>query len=168
MRSGALADLRWSTDVLARLGKRWSRIDSVPFGPTLDVDHVLVSPAGVFAVETKFTATDWTALCPALLRAVDNARWKARKVGFLLDRAGKPSVTPMLIIWGPGAPSIPGGFETIDGVLVCRGADADRWRAYLRDLPTTLESDRIAEMVDIIVDHTERTEAANVAPIEQR
>jgi hypothetical protein len=70
----------------------------------------------------------------------------------------------MLIIWGPGAPSIPGGFEPVDGVLVCRGADADRWRAYLRDLPTTLEADRIGEMVDVIVDHTERTEAANAAP----
>jgi hypothetical protein len=151
----------WSADVLARLGSRWTRIDSIPFGSTLDIDHVLLSTAGVFAVETKFTASGWTESSPAFLGAVGDARWCARKIGFLLARTGKPRVTPMLIIWGPGAPSIPGGYELVDGVLVCRGADAERWRAHLEGLPPTTEPAQITEMIDIIVDHTQRTETAN-------
>jgi hypothetical protein len=49
-----------TADELDRLGRDWLRIDNVPSGDLFDVDHVLVGPPGVFAVETKFTAVDWT------------------------------------------------------------------------------------------------------------
>src|SRR4051794_10363493 len=78
----------WSADSLKGLSKRWTRIDSVPFGKNFDIDHVLISDAGVFAVETKFTASEWSLSSPALRNAMNDARWKARKIKFLLDRAG--------------------------------------------------------------------------------
>jgi hypothetical protein len=74
----------------------------------------------------------------------------------------------MLVVWGPGAPSIPGGYEMVDGVLVCRGTDDAKWRAYLAELPPALESQRITELVEIIVDHTNRTGSANRVPASRR
>jgi len=158
----------WSADALSRLGARWTRIDSVPFGSTVDIDHVLLSPAGVFVVETKFTGNEWSLSHPALLRAVSDARWRARKIEFLVGRAGRPRTTPVLVVWGPGAPVIPGGYEMVEGVLVCRGGDAAQWRSYFDELPPTLAPERVNEMVDIILDHTSRTESANRVPARHR
>ena len=44
-----------STDVLGRLGARWSRLDNIPFGATVEISHVLLATAGVFVVETVCT-----------------------------------------------------------------------------------------------------------------
>ena len=123
---GAMGET-WSADALKGLSKRWKRVDSVPFGTSFGVDHVLLSDAGVFAVETKFTASDWSVSSPPLRNTMDNARWKARKVGFLLDIAGRPPVTPVLIVWGPGAPALPGGYALVDGVVICRGSSTKEW-----------------------------------------
>ena len=142
-------------EVLDGLGPRWTRIDRVPFGATVDIDHVLLSTAGVFVVETA------TSPAPDLQHAISEIRWRSRKIGFLLARFGRPRVTPVLVVSGPGAPEIPGGYELVDGVLVCRRADAACWLAYLEGLPATLEPACIHEMVDILVDHTLRTDEIN-------
>src|SRR3954452_349789 len=157
---GAVGE-EWSADALKRLSRRWARVDSVPFGKNFDIDHVLISDAGVFAVETKFTASEWSFSSPALRNAMSDARWKARKIEFLLDRAGRPPVTAMLIIWGPGAPTIPAGFEVDDRVVVCRGSSAKEWRAYLEGLTPTLDVSSVPTLVDIVRDHTTDTERAN-------
>ncbi len=151
----------WSADSLKGLSKRWTRIDSVPFGKNFDIDHVLISDAGVFAVETKFTASEWSLSSPALRNAMCDARWKARKIRFLLDRAGHPPVTAVLIIWGPGAPTIPTGFEVDDRVVVCRGSSAKEWRAYLEGLEPTIDASSVPTLVNIVRDHTTSTERAN-------
>jgi hypothetical protein len=161
-------DEEWSDDVLGRLGRRWTRLDHIPFGSTVDIDHVLLSVGGAFAVATEFTVDEWARSCPALLHAVGEARWRARKIEFLLDRVGKPRVTPMLVVCGPGAPPIAGGYEMVDGVLVCRGADAAQWRAHLDELPPVLDAERIPEMVDLIVDHTNRTTSPTRVPARRR
>ena len=98
---------------------------------------------------------------PTCAHAISEIRWRSRKIGFLLDRVGRPRVTPVLVVSGPGAPVIAGGCEMIDGVLVCSAADAAGWLAYLEGLPATLEPECIDEMVDILVDHTLRTDEVN-------
>lgn len=157
---GAMGET-WSADALKGLSKRWKRVDRVSFGTSFDVDHVLLSDAGVFAVETKFTASDWSVASPPLRNAMDNARWKARKVRFLLDVAGCPPVTPVLIVWGPGAPALPGGFAVVDGVVVCRGSATKEWRAYFEGLEPTVDPSTVSSCADILRDHTARTERAN-------
>ncbi len=39
-------------DVLDRLGPDWTRINHVPFGATVDVEHVLLSSLGLAVVTT--------------------------------------------------------------------------------------------------------------------
>jgi hypothetical protein len=125
----------WSADALARLSRRWTRL------PGRDgVDEVLVSSAGVFAVTTKFTSTDWSLPSPALERVVVEAKQHA-------DRVHVPAVTPVLIVWGPGAPTIPGGWELHGDVVVCRGSADPSWRAHLEALPDTLEPVQVRRLV---------------------
>ena len=98
---------------------------------------------------------------PDLAHAISEIRWRARKIGFLLDRVRRLRVTPVLVVSGMGAPEVADGFEMVDGVLVCRGADAARWCAYLESFPATLEPVCVNEMVDVLVDHTLRTDEVN-------
>ena len=58
--------------------------------------------------------SEWSLSSPALRNSSYDVCWKARKTKFLLDRAGHPPVTAVLIIWGPGAPTIPTGFQVDD------------------------------------------------------
>ena len=147
-------------DPLLGLGPYWTRIDRVPFGSTVDVEHVLLSTTGVFVVATESTVAECS-----LAHAISELRWRSRKIAFLLDRAGRPPLTPVLIVGGPGAPAIPGGYEMVDGVLVCRRADADRWLAHFDARPSTLDSRQINEAVSLLVDHTLRTAKINAIPV---
>jgi hypothetical protein len=151
----------WSADALKGLSRRWVRVDSVPFGTSFDVDHVLISDAGVFAVETKFTASEWSLSSPPLRNAMSDARWTSRKLKLLLDSAGRPAVTPVLIVWGPGAPALPGGSAVVDGVVVCRGSSAKEWRPYFEGLEPTLDAASVSKCVAAVREHTTRTERAN-------
>ncbi len=141
--------------ILRRFGPQWSCLDNVPFGATVEIGHVLLSTAGVFVVETD------TSPSPDVPHAISETRWRARKIAFLLDRVGRPRVTPVLVVSGLGAPLIAGGCAMVDGVLVCQGSDPARWCAHLESLPPTLEPACIDEMVDILVHHTLRTDEVN-------
>jgi hypothetical protein len=135
------------------LDHRWTRLDNVPFGDSVDVEHVLVSPVGVAVVSSLHVNG-----APQLRHAVSEARWRARKIGFLLDRIARVQATPVLVISGPGAPVIAGGCELLDGVLVGRADDADGWIAHLECRAPVLDAATVGEMVDVLVAHTRRTE----------
>jgi len=153
-----------TADVLGRLGPRWSRLDNIPFGATVEIGHVLLATAGVFVVETARSTTEWTLSSPELLHAVSETRWRARKIASLLRRIGRPCVTPMLVVSGPGAPAIAGGYQMVDGVLVARGDEVACWSAYLDELPPIVESVCVGEMIDVLLDHTLRTDEINRVP----
>ena len=70
-------------------------------------------------------------------------------------------MTAVLIIWGPGAPTIPTGFEVDDRVVVCRGSSAKEWRAYLERLEPTIDASSVPTLVNIVRDHATNTEQAN-------
>jgi hypothetical protein len=140
---------RFSAEAFRQLSKRWIEIDSVPF-ERFDVDHVLISESGVFAVETKFTSVQWSERSTAYANALVDARQRARKIKLLLAGTGKPAVMPVLVIWGPGAPAIPGGFETVGDVLGCRGSSPKAWIAHLEGLPHTFERGTVQEMAAVV------------------
>jgi hypothetical protein len=148
---------------LDRLGRGWRRIDSVPFGSNFDVDHVLVSDRGVFAVETKYTARPWSSSSIELQRAAANARSKARKIKLLLDGSGRPSVHAVLVVWGPGARALPRELLTVEGVMVSRGFSDGALNAYLEGRPRVLEQSSVDVIFDAVMHHTTRTEGANRA-----
>jgi hypothetical protein len=156
---GALAE-EWTADELASLGSEWRRVHSVPFGDLFDVDHVLVGPCGVFVVETKFTASRWTFDDPreGLERgALYSASRGATKIRNVLHGEGRPAVTPVLIVWGPGARGLP-GFRYAGRVLVCNGHASKEWRRHLSEGEVVLAQEQVRAMVRAVEDHIARTE----------
>lgn len=141
---------------LEALDRGWMQLDNVPFGDSVDIEHVLLSGAGVAAVSSLHVTG-----APQLSRAVSEARWRARKIGFLLDRVARIEVTPVLLLTGPGTPVIAGGCEVLDGVLVGRTDDTSSWIAQLECQPVVLAAATLGEMVDVLVAHTHRTERIN-------
>lgn len=92
---------QWTAEELARLdGKRWAVFHHVPTDHG-DIDHVIVGPGRVYAVESKWTArTD-------LDRFLKGAAWQAERqaadLARLLDAGGvRRHVRPLLVLWGPG------------------------------------------------------------------
>jgi hypothetical protein len=125
---GVLAE--WSTaHVLApRAARRrgWRLVHGLYFIGHGDVDHVLLCPRGVWAVETKWTSEE-AIFCDGSL----SGPWsrspvvQARAGAEVIDKATRltraraaVSPRPLLVIWGPGAPELPDGFGVVDGVVV--------------------------------------------------
>ncbi len=100
-----------------------------------DIDHTVVGPSGVKAVETKWTSRS---INPTLSheQRLDNylhqARRGAHQIKIFLKHAANLhlEVDPVLVIWGPEIASIPGGRREIDGVLVLVGRQASEWRRH--------------------------------------
>jgi hypothetical protein len=97
----------WSVEALRRV-KGWLVTRNLPF-ERYDVDHVVVTPSTVLAVETKYQGRVSN---PGFdrrrhLRELAAAGDAAKKIRFFL-RAKQLhqscSVTPVLIVWGPGRP----------------------------------------------------------------
>jgi len=141
-----------TAEVFDRLGPRWTRIDHVPFGDCLDIEHVLLSTSGLAVVTTVESV-------PVSQHPISEARWRARKIGFLLDPVARVQVLPVLVV--PGLGSL--GYGLRDGVLVARDEDAVGWLANLEESSSSIAPSRIGEMIDVIVRHTQRTELVNAS-----
>lgn len=102
-----------------------------------DVDLVVSGPRSVYAVETKWTANS-KLTADNLRRRIDPWLWQAKygaaDVRQLLAHAGvEVNVEAVLVLWGPGAPELPGGCARISlnktsPVRVLAGNQADEWR----------------------------------------
>lgn len=124
----------WTSEALRKLRKHgWRLVEHVPltYG---DVDHVLIGPGGVYAIETKTTARprEWNVDEPDrwLRRAVTQARHRAERVQrILLERETRvrTDVHPLLVLWGP----MQGTTEEIEGVRVLHGSDLVKWQEQL-------------------------------------
>jgi hypothetical protein len=129
VRLGAEAE-RWTSSELRRKRRSgWRVVDSIPF-EGFDVDHVLVGPGGVYAVETKFTTVSWHQMADRLVvpfgDPLGQAAYGARKVRLLLkSRNLDVPVTPVLLAWGKGARNLEVG--SIDGVIVLPGGGLRDW-----------------------------------------
>jgi len=115
---------------LSRSG--WSVVNHVLL-QTRDIDHVLVGPGGVIAVETKWSSLPWTVDPPEnrIRDAVESIRAHARQLTLWhsLKSLGVGQVRPVLILWGARADEIP--LTLADGVPVAGGPAARAWLATL-------------------------------------
>lgn len=109
----------------------WRHIDGLYFKGHGDVDHAIIGPRGIYAIETKWTTELWRLDDDALVGqysegVLDQAKRSAERISLTLNY-GKERldivVRPMVFLWGPGAPAIPNGFQDLDGVRVVEG----RW-----------------------------------------
>lgn len=130
---GAEAEAWTSKELRKACGPGWHVIDGVSFA-FHDVDHVLVGPSGVYAIETKYTdssidmgtakgqewATRWAS------QAVEGAR----SIRLLLRDLGIDHVYPGVIAWGS---EISGNPRFIEGVPVLRRRDLqEEWMPWRR------------------------------------
>lgn len=123
----------------SRRRQGWRLVNGLAFGGIGDVDHVLIGPGGVFAIESKYT----TSPCKLTDDGVDGicgrepvaqALRGAEKVQKMLRHGpGRFDVTltPLVVIWGRGRITFAEGCELVSEVLVCDGPQSDRWLEHL-------------------------------------
>jgi hypothetical protein len=141
---GALGELRVAAQ-LAKLGPDWAVLHSVPVGDRgSDVDHVLLGPAGVFTINTKFheDARIWLASKRLLVNGqktdyLRNSRYEAQRISRRVTAAtGVPiDAHPAIILVRPRSITIR---ERPTDVAVLRDTELVRW---LNRLPTTLDNE---------------------------
>jgi hypothetical protein len=134
-------------EVLDRLGPDWTRIDHVPFGATVDVEHVLLSTHGL-AVVTTLDAV------PETQHPVTEARWRARKITALLGEVAWVPARAILVV--PGLGEL--GYGVRDGVLVAQAEDAVSWLSHPAWSSPAIDAEDVGRMLDVVVRHIHRTE----------
>ena len=133
--------------VLDRLGPDWTRIDHVPFGATVDIEHVLLSTHGL-AVVTTLDAV------PETQHPLTEARWRSRKITALLGEVAWVPARAILVVPGMGEL----GYGLKDGVLVAHAEDAVSWLAHPAWASPTIDPEVLGRMLDVVVRHIHKTE----------
>jgi hypothetical protein len=124
-----------------------------------NVDHVVLCPRGVLAVEVKGLLGRRQTL-EGLHGRTDKlaqTRGGARKVQSLLRAGGlgEVTVTPVLVLAGPGVPTLTGD-EYEEGVRVLAFRDSDAWRPLLAatDRPALLNEATARRAATVLLEHT--------------
>ena len=104
-----------------------SAVHNIEPGPPTDVDHLLLTPAGAIALESKWrfygAGDHW------LTGAVAQARAASRKASSVMisKHVGqRMAVRPVLVVWGGAQRELP-PHRMVDGVDVVRGQDLTDW-----------------------------------------
>jgi hypothetical protein len=160
---GKLGEEATAETVLGRKQRRqgWRLINGIYMAGHGDIDHVLVSPGGVFAIESKWTSSPCRVEEHGVVglrgrEPVSQAREGARKIERLLQygpQRFEVEVTPVVVTWGPGSVCLDSGWTTVDGVLVCEGRRDHLWMRQLEGTliaPTQVEA--IASALEAQVD----------------
>lgn len=135
---------QWTAELFKELDRgRWFVVHDVSF-EQMNVDHVLVGPGRIYAVETKWTSWHGNP------RFLQSARWcaerGARKLQRLLASRGlSRKVTAFVVVWGPGTEGMSPEPVWKDGVGLVAGVHAEAWLARLRSSGSGLARDLSAE-----------------------
>lgn len=127
--AGELAE-QWTVDELRDLLQHGHRlVNHVVIDGRGDADHVLVGPAGVFVLETKWSATPYRADDPRLADIITRLERRAHNTRLQFKRLGVETVTPVLVLWGPAARRLAEGTGAARSghVLVLAGRNVRRW-----------------------------------------
>jgi len=127
--AGDLAE-QWTAQELRPLTKhRYELANHVSVDGRGDADHVLVGPGGLFVLETKWSASDWTPDGRFFDAAMAQVQARARNTGLQVKRLGVSSVTPVLVLWGRAGRELTAGpgVRRKDDVYVIAGAHLQRW-----------------------------------------
>jgi hypothetical protein len=94
-----------------------------------DADHVLVGPGGLFVLETKWSATEWTPEDRFFAGPLAQVQAKARNTWLQLKRHGVPAATPVLVLWGQAAKELSNtaGVRRNQDTYVIAGTHLKRW-----------------------------------------
>lgn len=134
-----------TAEVLASLPGAWAAEHNIPYWYSdgrreWDVDHVVVGPAGVVVMDTKWTSDPCdpcdqrtaSRLRPKTVAVATQAAQIAKEIE---AAAGRVSVTPALVCWGPRLGLPEGGAAEVDGVWVVAGPALAGWLHRLPEHP---------------------------------
>jgi hypothetical protein len=132
---------RFTTEALRKLDqRRWVVFDHVAFAD-YDIDHVVIGPGAIFAVETKWRTT--TPRQRDLIEFSSQAKRSADRLRLLLKSHGvKRDVFSIVVLWGPGhSEALPPEGRPLGGALVVGGRHDETWRKVLEGRATGFEID---------------------------
>ena len=140
---GANAE-QWTAELFDDLdGGRWFVAHDVGF-EAMNIDHVLVGPQRIYAVETKWTT--WQGNPKFIQGAQACAERASRKLRALLKSHDlHREVWPLVIVWGPGTKEMQAKVSWQQGVGLVAGIHADTWLPELRSSGRDLARDLSAE-----------------------
>ncbi len=125
---------------------RWLAVHDLPLDRR-NVDHVVMTPKAVLAIETKYIGKgrDWEAIDAErdLRQAARNATATAAIIRQGLTRVDV-RVTPVLMLWGPGTPRWASHSRWQNDVCVVQGRRANDWAKQWAEGPVTRE---MAELI---------------------
>jgi hypothetical protein len=121
-----------------------------------DVDHIVIGPAGVFVLETKWRSGDWSELTldPARRQAGRNAN----DLRLATKRLGVTRTVPVVVGWGPQARELEtpplGWLPADDSAVVIPGHGVRGWLLSLAG--GALTADQIESVRTVVAEHAER------------
>jgi len=126
-----------------------------------NVDHVVLCPRGILAVEVKGMLGRRRELAHMHGRSDKLAQTHAgaRKIESLLRSGGLGGapVSPVLVLAGPGVP-VMDGTESEEGVRLLAFRDSAAWRPQLAttDLPVVLDEATARRAAEVLLEHTRK------------
>lgn len=121
---------QWTAEELRKLLQHGHRLVNhvIVDGPG-DVDHVLIGPAGVFVLETKWSSTPYRPGDLRLAHTIARLERRARNLRLQFKRLGVETVTPVLVLWGPAARHLAQGTGAARSghTIVLAGSHLRRW-----------------------------------------
>lgn len=127
----------------------WYVADDVTL-PHADVDHVAIGPAGVLAIQTRWTNRPDDRGKPAVRARI--AATQLRKA--LAVRELDVEIVPAVLTFGPGLTNEPGGVKVVDAVAMLNGYQADEWleqlgaRVLLADAVVDAVRETVADLLE--------------------
>lgn len=151
---------QWTASELEKLDPRWEVFHDVPLSRS-NVDHVVIGPGRVYAIETKWTARNDTERF--LNGATRQAARQATELGEQLRAHGAGrQVRPLLVVWGPGmAKRLGERPKAVNGVPVLAGPHSNVWRERMNGALDRLEADRPATqaLLALLAEHETQLDA---------
>jgi hypothetical protein len=146
----------WTSTALRRaLPKSYRLVNDVQLSHG-NADHVIVGPAGVIVIETKWSGAPWAS--PAgwdrIRTASRQARGNARTISTLLAGHGQTIVAqPLVVLWGGDIRSWSKGstIREVERTTVVAGTSLGIWAATLEDShPEQARRDAIAAALRVL------------------
>jgi hypothetical protein len=142
---GAVAEQWTASEIRALKRDGWLVVNHLLL-KRRDIDHVLIGPAGVIAVETKWSSSGWDVVPPSalVLAAIEQVKANAHDLErwHFVHRQGIAAVQSVLFLWTAAEVGIPepGAPVPVNGVTVITGTrSALKWRETLTTSPTSLQ-----------------------------
>lgn len=146
--AGELAE-QWTAQELRHLEAHGYRLaNHVNVDSRGDADHVLIGPGGLFVLETKWSATEWSESDRFFAGPLLQVTGRARSTWLQLKPHGVPGATPVLVLWGQAAKplAIGTGVRKSGEVVVVAGSHLRTW--LLSRAPGILEQRQIEAAFD--------------------